>query len=71
MFGNMIGKGHSIKAAQMEMNMVAEGYIAARCIYDINKTVNAAMPIADTVYNILWKQLSPTDGFKRIEEVLV
>ena len=71
MFGNMIGKGHSIKAAQMEMNMVAEGYIAARCIYDINKTLNAAMPIADTVYNILWKQLTPAEGFKRIEEVMV
>jgi glycerol-3-phosphate dehydrogenase (NAD(P)+) len=71
MFGNMIGKGHSVKAAQMDMNMVAEGYIAARCIYDINKTVNAAMPIADTVYNILWKHLSPSEGFKRIEEVLV
>ena len=70
-FGNMIGKGYSVQAAQLELNMVAEGYNAAKCIYIINKTVKAEMPIAETVYKILWEQLSPAEGFKQIEETLV
>src|SRR5436190_3097775 len=48
-FGNMIGKGYSVRSAQLELNMVAEGYNAARCIYDINKEIMAEMPIAETV----------------------
>lgn len=70
-FGNMIGKGYSVKAAQLELNMVAEGYNASKCIYIINKNVKAEMPIAETVFKILWEQLSPAQGFKQIEEVLV
>jgi glycerol-3-phosphate dehydrogenase (NAD(P)+) len=70
-FGNMIGKGYSVKAAQLEMNMVAEGYNAAKCIYNINRTINAPMPIAETVYKILWENVKASAGFKRIEEVLV
>lgn len=70
-FGNMIGKGYSVKAAQLEMNMVAEGYNASRCIYNINKSVNAAMPMAESVFRILWENVKPSEGFKRIEQVLV
>lgn len=70
-FGNMIGKGYSVKAAQLELNMVAEGYNAAKCIYNINKSVEAPMPIAETIYKILWENIKPADAFKRIEEVLV
>jgi len=70
-FGNMIGKGYSVRAAQLELNMVAEGYNAAKCIYNINKSVGAPMPIAKTIYKILWENIKPADGFKRIEEVLV
>ncbi|HLF46618.1 MAG TPA: NAD(P)H-dependent glycerol-3-phosphate dehydrogenase [Chitinophagaceae bacterium] len=70
-FGNMIGKGYSVKAAQLELNMVAEGYNASKCINLINKNIKAEMPIAETVYKILWEQLSPAAGFKQIEEVLV
>jgi glycerol-3-phosphate dehydrogenase (NAD(P)+) len=71
LFGTMIGKGYSVKAAQLELNMVAEGYNAARCLYDINKTIRADMPIASTIYQILWEQLKPAEGFKRIEAVMV
>ena len=71
MFGNLIGKGNSVKAAQLKMNMVAEGYNAAKCINIINKNVGADMPVAETIYKILWEQLSPAKGFKQIEEVLV
>jgi glycerol-3-phosphate dehydrogenase (NAD(P)+) len=70
-FGNMIGKGYSVRSAQLELNMVAEGYNAAKCIYDLNKEIVAEMPIAETVYRILWENVKPVDGFKQIEEVLV
>lgn len=70
-FGNMIGKGYSVKSAQLEMNMVAEGYNAAKSIYNINKQIGASIPIADTVYRILWEMLKPSEGFKLIEEVMV
>lgn len=70
-FGNMIGKGHSVQSAQLEMNMVAEGYNASRSIFNINKEVQADMPIASAMYEILWKRLSANKGFKKIEESLV
>jgi glycerol-3-phosphate dehydrogenase (NAD(P)+) len=70
-FGNMIGKGYSVKAAQLELNMIAEGYNAAKCIYNINQSVNAPIPIAETIYQVLWEGVKPAEGFKRIEEVLV
>lgn len=67
----MIGKGYSVKAAQLELNMVAEGYNASKCIYNINQSVNAAIPIAETVYKILWENVKASDGFKHIEQCLV
>lgn len=70
-FGNMVGKGYSVNATKLEMNMVAEGYYASRCIHAINKRVGAETPIADAIYRILWEQLHPYDGFKEIEKVLV
>lgn len=71
MFGNMIGKGYSVKAAQLEMNMVAEGYNAAKCIYHINQDVRADIPIAETIYRILWENVKAGQGFKQIEGVMV
>ncbi|HMC98859.1 MAG TPA: NAD(P)H-dependent glycerol-3-phosphate dehydrogenase, partial [Ferruginibacter sp.] len=71
MFGNMIGKGYSVKNAQLEMTMVAEGYNASRCMYHINKSVKAEMPIAETIYKILWEQLPVADGFNYIEKTLL
>jgi glycerol-3-phosphate dehydrogenase (NAD(P)+) len=54
-FGNMIGKGYTVKFAQLEMKMIAEGYYAAKCIHEINEAHNVYMPITDAVYNILYK----------------
>jgi glycerol-3-phosphate dehydrogenase (NAD(P)+) len=70
-FGAMIGKGYTVQSAQLEMNMVAEGYYAAKCIYNINKNIGAEMPVAETVYNILWERMHADEGFKMVEEVLV
>ena len=70
-FGNMIGKGYSVKSAQLEMSMVAEGYNASKCIYIINQKVKAEMPIAETIYKILWNELSADKGFEEIEKTLV
>ncbi len=70
-FGNMIGKGYAVKAAQLEMRMVAEGYNASKCMHIINEKVNADMPIANTIYKILWDGLPVKQGFNRIEAELV
>ncbi|MFA6676602.1 MAG: NAD(P)H-dependent glycerol-3-phosphate dehydrogenase [Bacteroidales bacterium] len=58
-FGNMIGKGYSVISAQMEMNMVAEGYFAAKSIHNINKKCKVSLPIADAVYAILFENKYP------------
>jgi glycerol-3-phosphate dehydrogenase (NAD(P)+) len=53
-FGSMIGKGYSVKSAQLEMNMVAEGYYAVNCIHTINRETGAVLPVCDAVYNVLY-----------------
>ncbi len=70
-FGNMIGKGYTVQSAQLEMNMVAEGYYASKCIYSLNKNIGADIPIAETIYKILWERMLPEVGFSQIEDVLV
>jgi glycerol-3-phosphate dehydrogenase (NAD(P)+) len=70
-FGNMIGKGYTVQSAQLEMNMVAEGYYASRCIYHVNKKIGAEVPIAETIYKILWERMQPAEGFAEIEVGLV
>lgn len=69
-FGNMIGKGYSVKAAQLELSMVAEGYNASKCIVKTNELVKAEIPIAQTIYQILWEHLPAAEGFKKIEGYL-
>src|SRR6185437_14150499 len=60
-FGNMIGKGYSVKAAQLELNMVAEGYNASRCIHQTNGNLKVEIPVADCIYEILWEHLPAAD----------
>lgn len=68
-FGSMIGKGYSVKAAMMEMSMVAEGYYGTKCIHDINEaTVKVDMPILDCVYSILYEGVSAKRAINRITD---
>ncbi len=69
-FGTMMGKGHSVKYIKNEMNMVAEGYFASKGVYEINKKINVNMPIADSVYKILYEKQSPRRVIKKLTTLL-
>jgi glycerol-3-phosphate dehydrogenase (NAD(P)+) len=58
-FGNMIGKGYTVTSAQMEMNMIAEGYYAVNSLHEVNKQYNVNIPICEAVYAILYQKSSP------------
>ncbi|HET8754059.1 MAG TPA: NAD(P)H-dependent glycerol-3-phosphate dehydrogenase [Salinimicrobium sp.] len=70
MFGNMIGKGYTVKSAQMEMSMVAEGYYATESAYKINQKKGAKTPIIDAVYAVLYESRDPKIVFKKLAENL-
>jgi glycerol-3-phosphate dehydrogenase (NAD(P)+) len=70
MFGNMIGKGYTVKSAQMEMSMVAEGYYATKSAYNLNLGYGAATPIIDAVYSILYEGKSAKKVFEKLTEKL-
>lgn len=67
-FGQMIGQGYSVKSAQLEMAMVAEGYYAAECIHKANQTTGVSLPIAQAVYEILYEGKSADEELKRISK---
>ena len=69
-FGNMLGKGYSVKSAQFEMNMIAEGYYAAKCLHEINKKHQVNMPISAAVYNIIYERISPVIEMKLLTDKL-
>ncbi|EGV42846.1 glycerol-3-phosphate dehydrogenase [Bizionia argentinensis JUB59] len=70
MFGNMIGKGYTVKSAQMEMNMVAEGYYAAKSAHLLNEEHQAKTPIIDAVYAVLYEGKDAKKVFKKLTDKL-
>lgn len=70
MFGTMIGKGYSVKKAQKKMNMIAEGYYAVKCVFEINKKYKVKMPITNAVYNIIYRQLEAKEEIQKLTLLL-
>ena len=69
-FGNMVGKGYTVKSAQIEMSMIAEGYYATKSAFKIKKENNAHTPIIDTVYQVLYAGKNPKKEFKKLTNKL-
>ncbi|MBL0045444.1 MAG: NAD(P)H-dependent glycerol-3-phosphate dehydrogenase [Flavobacteriales bacterium] len=69
-FGNMVGKGYSVKAAQLEMNMVAEGYYAVKCVHEINGKLGVDMPISEATYRMLYERIAPMIEMRLLSDKL-
>jgi glycerol-3-phosphate dehydrogenase (NAD(P)+) len=69
-FGNMIGRGYTVKGAQIEMSMIAEGYYASESAFKVSKKIESNTPIIDAVYQILYLKKSPKKTFKKLSKKL-
>lgn len=69
-FGNMIGKGYSVKSAQIEMDMIAEGYYAVKSIVAMNEKFNVDIPIVEAVYRVIYENISPVIEMRLLADKL-
>lgn len=70
-FGTMLGKGYSVKSAQLEMNMIAEGYYATKSMFELSSSLEIDMPIARAVYNVIYKNQPALNEIKQLSEKLI
>lgn len=70
LFGNMIGRGYSVKAAQLEMKMIAEGYYATKSIHELNKIHRVNLPITDAVFRILYEEHAPAQVMDNLKKLM-
>ena len=70
MFGNMVGKGYTVKSAQLEMSMIAEGYYATKSAFKIKEANKANTPIINAVYNILYNNTDAKKEFTKLTSLL-
>lgn len=72
MFGNMIGKGYTVKSAMMEMNMVSEGYYATKTAFELKSKFKKKVrtPIIDAVFEILYNKQNARRVFKQLTDKL-
>ena len=70
-FGTMIGRGYSVKSAQVEMDMIAEGYYGTKCMHEINTKYEVAMPILDCMYDILYRRISVKKAIARMADTFL
>ncbi len=69
-FGRMIGRGYSIKSAQFEMDMIAEGYYATKSIYEISQKHKISTPLIDSTYHILYHNVAPSIEISLLSSLL-
>ncbi|MCL6523045.1 MAG: NAD(P)H-dependent glycerol-3-phosphate dehydrogenase [Thermoflavifilum sp.] len=67
--GTMIGKGYPVKSALLELGMVAEGYYASQSVYTLNQQYRFHIPIAETIYRVLWEHLAPEQAILQLAQL--
>ena len=67
----MLGKGYTVKSAQMEMNMVAEGYYATKTMKEINDNIQAYTPILNAVYSIIYEKTNAKNTMAKLTQELI
>ena len=70
-FGTMIGRGYSVKSAQVEMDMIAEGYYGTKCMHEVNAKYEVAMPILDCMYDILYRRTPVKKAIARMADTFL
>jgi glycerol-3-phosphate dehydrogenase (NAD(P)+) len=70
-FGTMLGKGYSVRSAQLEMNMVAEGYYSAKAVFELNKLHKCPLPIATMVFRVLYEGVPARTAMQQLQSQLL
>jgi glycerol-3-phosphate dehydrogenase (NAD(P)+) len=63
-FGLLLAEGRSVEAAQAEIGQVVEGYRAARAVHSVAARHKVDMPIADSIYSVLYEGRAPRDAVR-------